>query len=833
MEKVIQKLITVIAIITIIVFVSYNYYSYTSDLIVKNASHQLLEVYSNASQTFEQNMHDEWSFMHNWADYLTSADDDRQQNFIQRAKDPFGFTDFYFVDYAGNYCTVSKQSGTLDIEDQLIDLFVNQSNISAYTQIDDENMNMLIIPCNGWYYGNFEYHAIAISYNEQDMLKFLANTSYNSISDNCLVKADGEILFNANNEYISGSNFLESLAVSSGLSNEELITLQKNISLEESGVIPSTIDRTPVYIVYQPMSFSNLCLLGIIPQFAINADMNRIQFSTLMVCSGLLAIIYLFAGFSISQRNKQILKFKDAELLYQDACFESLSKNTDDVFLTLNQKDLSVNYVTPNVEMVLGIPEENVRKDIHEIDRIVRKECDVDILAQLQTLSIDQSAEWDIIYRDPINDGMSYFHLLGICKEISGISRYIVVLSNRTKEITANIAMQDALVEANRANKAKSLFLSNMSHDIRTPMNAILGYTTLARNRINNPEKIENYLSKISASGNYLLSLINDILDMSRIESGKVQLDESETNLNKLTDHIFTIIDGQLREKHLHLTRDIQVVNADIICDKTRLNQVFINLLSNAIKFTQDEGDILFSIHQLANTANTDSATYEIHVKDNGKGISDEFISHVFEPFEREDNSASETLQGTGLGLSITKSIIDMMHGTIKVFSEQGHGTDFVIHLTFKINHNVITSVTDPHEKKTEKIQFNNRLLLVEDNMLNREIAVEILKEYGFTMDTAANGQEALDKLNDMNRHYDLVLMDIQMPVMDGLTCAKKIRSSSNKKIRSIPIVAMTANAFEEDHEKALATGMNDFLTKPIHPKELIQILCQLLKKTA
>lgn len=827
MKNTIKRALTWLAVIAIVLLVSYNYYSYTTDLINKNASSQLLEIYSETGESFEQSMHDGWGYMHNWASYLSECNDEDQKGFIERTRDVCQFTDFYFADYLGNYYTPDGATGSLNIDDQLIPLFVDQSNISTYTQLDESSMNVLIVPCSTWYYNGFEYHAIAVSYDEEDMLKFFANTSYNSVSDNCLVETDGNAIMNNNNRYVSGDNFLESLANSSNLSSEQLLTMQKNISMDQSGVVPAVIDSEPVYIVYQPLTFNDWCLIGVVPQSSINSDMTRMQFSTLMVCSGLLAMICLIAGFFISQRNKQILKYKDAELKYQDACFESLSRNTDDVFLTLNQKDLSVNYVTPNVEDVLGIPETDVRKDVHEIDRIVRKECDVDILSQLQTLGIDQSAEWDIIYRNPVTEDLQYFHLLGLCKEISGISRYIVVFSNRTKEITANIAMQDALNEANRASQAKSLFLSNMSHDIRTPMNAILGYTALARNRINDPIKLENYLSKITSSGNYLLSLINDILDMSRIESGKVQLDETETDLNEMIDRIFTIIDGQIREKHLHLIRDVQIVNSDIICDKTRLNQIFINLLANAIKFTDDEGEIQFRVHQ-ESSSDPERASYEIHIQDNGRGISEEFISHVFEPFEREDKGASETLQGTGLGLSITKSIVDMMKGTIEVFSKQGEGTEFVIHLSFRINNNVMKIPSEKVVSK-QKLTFDNHLLIVEDNMLNREIAVEILKEYGFTLDTASNGQEALDKLNSHPDRYDLVLMDIQMPVMDGLTCARNIRSSHNEKLRSIPIVAMTANAFEEDHQKALAAGMNDFLTKPIHPEELIRILHNLL----
>ncbi|MGN1414001.1 MAG: response regulator [Anaerovoracaceae bacterium] len=527
-------------------------------------------------------------------------------------------------------------------------------------------------------------------------------------------------------------------------------------------------------------------------------------------------------------------------------------------------------------------------------------------------------------------------------------------------------AAEEALQIAEAANKSKSTFLSNMSHDIRTPMNAVIGFSTLALSNVENSEKVKDYLEKILSSSNHLLSLINDILDMSRIESGKIYLDETEANLSDMLHDIKTIISGQIHAKQLDLYMDAQnVTDEDVYCDKTRLNQVLLNLLSNAIKFTPSGGTVSVRVTQIPD-ASEGRGLYEIRVKDNGIGMSKEFAERIFEPFERERTSTVSRIQGTGLGMAISKNIIDMMGGTIEVNTEKDKGTEFIIRLELRLQSerrdveqikeltgmkalvvdddiNTCDSVTkmlaqtgmrpewtmsgreavfrakQAHEmndafhayfidwrlpdmngievtrqirrmgddtpiiiltaydwsdieaeakaagvtafcakplflsdirksllhsigqKDAEKDYTmpaadeadgfrNKRLLLAEDNELNREIAVEILGKYGFRIDTAENGAEAVDKVAASNPgDYDLVLMDIQMPVMDGYEATKQIRKLKNPLQSAIPIIAMTANAFDEDRKTAEACGMNGFLAKPIRVEEVIQVLNRVL----
>ena len=394
------------------------------------------------------------------------------------------------------------------------------------------------------------------------------------------------------------------------------------------------------------------------------------------------------------------------------------------------------------------------------------------------------------------------------------------------------VAAEDALKVAESASKAKSTFLSNMSHDIRTPMNAIIGFATLALDDIRDGKKVEDYLSKILSSSKHLLGLINDILDMSRIESGKVVLEEQETDLVTTLQELQSIMEGQAKERKLKLYVDYSNLrDRHVYCDKTRLNQVMFNLLANAVKFNSEGGSIWLTMSQLEPTCEVeDRAIYEIRVKDTGIGIDKAFIKHIFEPFERERTSTVSKIQGTGLGMAITKNIVDMMGGTIEVESQKGVGTEFIIRLELRLQAEARVANEDgtkQHGHAEGVAEFaGKRLLLAEDNELNREIACMLLSKYGFVIDTAENGQEAVDLVAaSAPDYYDLVLMDIQMPVMDGHEATRRIRNLEDKELAKVPVVAMTANAFDEDRKAAKECGMNGFISKPINMQEVVQAL--------
>ena len=391
-----------------------------------------------------------------------------------------------------------------------------------------------------------------------------------------------------------------------------------------------------------------------------------------------------------------------------------------------------------------------------------------------------------------------------------------------------NVALQLAVQRETKANLAKREFLFNMSHDIRTPMNAIIGFTALAQTHIDDRGQVEDYLKKISVSSQHLLSLINDVLDMSRIESGKVTLEAKPVHLPELVHELRDIVQAVVSEKDLSLTLDtVGVENEDIIADPLRLEQILINVLANAVKFTPDGGQISLWIVQ-KDTAPAGYADFEFHIKDNGIGMSEEFQKHIFEQFARERTSTVSKIQGTGLGMAITKSLVDMMGGRITVKSEQGKGSEFTISLRFPIGE-AKTEQTPPAAKASASA--GKKLLVVEDNELNLEIASTLLKEAGFEVDTAENGKVAVEKVEAASAdRYDLILMDIQMPEMDGYEATRRIRALPDTKKAALPIVAMTANAFEDDRKNALRAGMNGHIAKPLDIPKLFQVLSELLK---
>ena len=415
----------------------------------------------------------------------------------------------------------------------------------------------------------------------------------------------------------------------------------------------------------------------------------------------------------------------------------------------------------------------------------------------------------------------------------------VLVLRNRLQRKLMNIEgkhrdeLEGALILANQANRAKTVFLNNMSHDIRTPMNAIIGFTTLAKTHINNKTKVKDYLDKISQSSKHLLSLINDVLDMSRIESGKVTIEEKEENLFEIIDEIKNIMQADILTKSIDFSMDIDgILNEYIYCDKLRVNQILINLLSNALKYTQSGGKIYFKASEKASKKNGYSI-YEFRVKDTGIGMSEEFLKTIFEPFSRERSSTVSGIQGTGIGMTITKNLIEMMKGKIEVHSELGKGSEFIVNIPFKLQH-----ISKDVKKDNENIlngeieDFKGkRILLVEDNMMNREISTEYLQDFGFLVENAEDGSEACEILKNSEKGYfDLVLMDIQMPIMNGYDATRTIRKFEDKDIANIPIIAMTANAFEEDKKEAIEAGMDGHLAKPIEIPELIKTLKEVLK---
>ena len=410
------------------------------------------------------------------------------------------------------------------------------------------------------------------------------------------------------------------------------------------------------------------------------------------------------------------------------------------------------------------------------------------------------------------------FLLVATIIMIVSVSYYVKKEQEQQKQL------QIALEKAEVANKAKSNFLFNMSHDIRTPMNAILGLSKIAEKHMDDKERVMDSLQKLNSAGEHLERLINDVLDMARIENGKVELNIQPYHLPTLLESTKVLFAGEMKKKGLDFSVHCHVKDEVIFCDRLHMEQIELNLLSNAMKYTKAGGKVTYTVTQVGEAYNG-YAMYEGKVRDTGVGMSEEFVTHVFETFSREKNSTIGQIQGTGLGLAITKSLIEQMDGMISCHSELGIGTEF----TFRVRLKVGTENDLPELVKLSESEcdFNGkRILLAEDIEINREIAIEILSDYGFIIEIAEDGQIAVEKVNQVaSDYYDLILMDIQMPNMNGYEATKIIRGFSDKKKANIPIVAMTANAFEEDRRNALEVGIDNYIAKPIDIEKMIEVL--------
>lgn len=391
------------------------------------------------------------------------------------------------------------------------------------------------------------------------------------------------------------------------------------------------------------------------------------------------------------------------------------------------------------------------------------------------------------------------------------------------QEMALRKELNDAKLAAEAANAAKTSFLFNMSHDIRTPMNAIIGFRNLLEKNQEDPEKRASYLRKIEESSNVLLSIINNVLEMARIEKGVLELDETAWSAEQFNDTLYSVFIDMMTQKGLEFTREIKVKNNYVYCDTIKLREVFINILSNAYKYTKPGGKVHMLIEEIP-SEREGFARYRTSISDTGIGMTEDFIPHMFEEFTRETNSTMSKIEGTGLGMPIVKRLVDFMGGTIEVKSKKDVGTTFIVTIDHRIAKRVELSKVDT---ETHDADFESkRILLAEDNELNAEIAIAVLSEFGFEIERAADGQECVDMLKKADAgYYDVILMDIQMPHMNGYEATKAIRAMDDEKKSQIAILAMTANAFEEDKREALKVGMNGHLAKPINVRELLKEL--------
>ncbi len=940
-----------------------RYVLFVSQTVYQESTSHLSELVHQSDDMLNQLFSRNRMILHLWGGLLEIASSEEQiRSGMDKMQKEIDCAALYFLASDGSCMTQDGEKSSLGSQTGLGTHLSDGEDVVVNAALPGKPQ-MLVFVCpeaKGTYRG-FTYDAIAVAYYNDTVLSAIDSSAFGGAAHSYVIYSDGRVVLDSNADSDDPVyNLLAELRGNSNLSEKKFDALSDDFAQGRNGSMMLTLRGTRYYLVYENIGIQDWIMLGLVPVSVVNAGMDTLWRRTVEIVVVIACLLMVLLIALIVHRSRDALRRRDTEILYRDELFTRLSRNVDDVFLMMDAETSRVDYVSPNIERLLGVPLEQVQQDIRALRALHPKDSpdhDKNFFAGIQC---GEQCEWNADFAHQQNGERRWFHIVAMGSEVAGRTKYILVMSDRTADRKINQALSEAVAAAEAASRAKSTFLSNMSHDIRTPMNAIIGFTTLAVSNIDNQKRVKDYLTKTLSSSRHLLALINDILDMSRIESGKLQLEETEVNLPEMLHDIKTIVSGQIHAKQLELYMDVlDVADEDVYCDRTRLGQILLNLLSNAIKFTPAGGTVSVRIRQLAGTVR-DCAQYEFRVRDNGIGMSPEFAQKIFEPFERERTSTVSRIQGTGLGMAITRNIVEMMGGTIKVQTEKNRGTEFIICLPLRVQNgtrreekiaelaglkalvvdddfNTCDSVAklltrvgmraewtlsgreavlrarqsielgDPcrayiidwrlpdmngievtrqirslnddtpiiiltaydwsdiegeakaagvtafcskpmflsdlrdtlltaighTQTETQDIlpgknaDFRGRhILLVEDNELNREIAVAILHEYGFLVDTAENGAVAVEKIrtSDPGR-YDLVLMDVQMPVMDGCTATQRIRALKDPARAAVPIVAMTANVFEEERKRAFDCGMNGFLSKPIVIEELIDAL--------
>ncbi len=940
-----------------------RYVLFVSQTVYQESTSHLSELVHQSDDMLNQLFSRNRMILHLWGGLLEIASSEEQiRSGMDKMQKEIDCAALYFLASDGSCMTQDGEKSSLGSQTGLGTHLSGGEDVVVNAALPGKpQMLVFVCPETKGTYRGFNYDAIAVAYYNDTVLSAIDSSAFDGAAHSYVIYSDGRVVLDSNADSDDPVyNLLAELRGNSNLSEKKFDALSDDFAQGRNGSMMLTLRGTRYYLVYENMGIQDWIMLGLVPVSVVNAGMDTLWRRTVEIVVVIACLLMVLLIALIVHRSRDALRRRDTEILYRDELFTRLSRNVDDVFLMMDAETSRVDYVSPNIERLLGVPLEQVQQDIRALRALHPKDSPDHDKNFFEGIQCGEQCEWNADYAHQQTGERRWFHIVAMGSEVAGRTKYILVMSDRTADRKINQALSEAVAAAEAASRAKSTFLSNMSHDIRTPMNAIIGFTTLAVSNIDNQERVKDYLTKTLSSSRHLLALINDILDMSRIESGKLQLEETEVNLPEMLHDIKTIVSGQIHAKQLELYMDaLDVTDEDVYCDRTRMGQILLNLLSNAIKFTPAGGTVSVRVRQFAGTVR-DCAQYEFRVRDNGIGMSPEFAQKIFEPFERERTSTVSRIQGTGLGMAITRNIVEMMGGTIKVQTEKNRGTEFIICLPLRMqtgtrreekiaelaglkalvvddDFNTCDSVAklltrvgmraewtlsgreavlrarqsielgDPCRayiidwrlpdmngiEVTRQIRSLNddtpiiiltaydwsdieaeakaagvtafcskpmflsdlrdtlltaightqtaaqdilpgknadfcgrHILLVEDNELNREIAVAILHEYGFLVDTAENGAVAVEKIrtSDPGR-YDLVLMDVQMPVMDGCTATRRIRALKDPARAAVPIVAMTANVFEEERKRAFDCGMNGFLSKPIVIEELIDAL--------
>jgi len=786
--------------------------------LMEQAVHNVLAVTIQQQQAFDNFLSGDRERLHSFARYFAQGDSGDVER-IQQCLNAFGEVDAF-------YSVIDLETGRF-YNNKTNEVYQMESGeLSGYRELSGSGVRN---PYTGLYsdeimFGYYECFTfsdgvsglIQKSYDCSKVSEAFSLSFYNDQGLAYVVNQTGDILLRSVG--MLGDRFYDNIFDILAEHNDEQTKIDDFIEAldhEETGSILFSGSEGEFVYTYVPVeNAEEWYLVSVVRKSAITAEADAILQKSWIAVGLLFVVLTVCVIFILfTWRINRDIREKDLEIAYQEELFDIfatyLANNTDDIYLLINGEDKQVKYISPNVERILGIPAQNAAIDPKFLSEAVYasgEKLDPEDLYRLEPgMSLETlSEEWI----NPRTEERKYFRINVYCTLVQEERKIIVYVSDRTSERAVQNTLTEALQIAQVANEAKSTFLSSVSHDIRTPMNAIIGFVELLREEAENPEHVREYVQRIDAASQHLLGLINDVLDMNKIENGSAMLTLSEVNLADIIDEINAIIRPQAREKNQ--TFEIfssSVIHEHVQADKLRINQILINLLSNAVKYTPEGGDIRMRLEELPQVDDSYSRI-RFTVSDNGIGMSEEYLKVIFDPFTRENTEIIRRIQGTGLGMAITRSLVDMMGGTIRVQSEPGRGSVFTVELELYIS------------RKEDDPRFWSRYgvskMIVADD--DEEVCLNIVKameKTGVAVDYATDGEKAVRMMRDAREKgvpYNLILLDWKMPDLDGLQTARLIRRNYSRKI---PILLFTAYDWAEIEKEAEEIGITHFMPKP------------------
>ena len=822
LKRVLYVLLLALVVFTACYF-GYAYLNNADTLIFMESASHLEEIYSYLGKYISSTNNNSFDSMHLFMTQLeytldSGGDDQFVSDMVSAWKENLGFKEFYFISRNGELMSIDGKYKRFDLSSSLVDLMINGKDIMTDVSMPgSDGLTLYAIKCRKHKYRSFNYEAIAVTFSNDNILDLLSISAFDSKSDNYVINGEGRIIFNGSsfrnteNRFYNVVNYLED---NSDLTNQKLLSLEKSWTEGSMITLSTKIESVPYYLVSVPLEQSGWILVGMVDAGVVNKNINQLQNLTMglgfSVSALLLVILFSIVVTSYIKTKKR----QQDEIMFRDSLFSDLSQNVNDVFVILEEKTDEVVYVTPNIDSVLGVKEEDVKKDITTIDGI---NVDRLIASNLMELNKKDKISWTQEYLNNDSGETRYLEITAYHTEFGSLKRIVIVISDRSEERKLQNALSSSLEIAKNANAAKSNFLANMSHDIRTPMNAIVGYSTLLIKDADDKNKVIEIGKKITYSSQHLLSLINDVLDMSKIESGRTSLNSDKVDVSEVINNISEIVQVQTKSKKQSFEIKTKGnIPPYIYADKLRLTQILLNLLSNAVKYTEKNGTISLVVEGYGNNGQT--CHLRFIVSDNGQGMSREFIEKIFEPFSRETNSMTNKIQGTGLGMSITKSIIDLMGGTIDIQSELGKGSVFTVDLIFSVP-------LDENDDNFFADHEITRVLVGDDEIDVTENIQSILSDAGLECDAAIGGLESVDKATrayEDNNSYDVIILDWKMPDMDGVECVRRIRKEIGK---DVPIFVLSSYDVSEIEDEAKKAGVDLFLPKPFFLSNFQRVL--------